>query len=199
MLLAGKDLCSTCTILIVAWNEFFFLVQTHHLFTSYYTHWALKGDHHSTYIIPTNKISTFFFGNFFKKIFRVLEQAHTTIPIWFFSPSFVSSMHSSTTKFMNGSKPRKTPVICLPPFSFTGKRETTISDKITEICDINFIHSCCINSRMHAFSQFKASIRFVLSHLFSFGWFNWISLQSNSWKEFMAFTYGIKELHFFAI
>ena len=43
----------------------------------------------------------------------------TTMPILCLSPAFVSSIDSSITKFINGSKPRSTPVTDLPPFNFT--------------------------------------------------------------------------------
>lgn len=43
------------------------------------------------------------------------------MPMGNLSPAFVSSIVSSITKFMKGSNPRNTPVICLFPFSFTEK------------------------------------------------------------------------------
>eukprot|EP00916_Digyalum_oweni_P014578 GHVL01023913.1.p1 GENE.GHVL01023913.1~~GHVL01023913.1.p1 ORF type:complete len:111 (-),score=2.59 GHVL01023913.1:152-484(-) len=48
----------------------------------------------------------------------ILFPRTTTMPIDRFSPDFVSSMLSSTTRFMKGSKPRRMPVTILPPFSF---------------------------------------------------------------------------------
>uniref|UniRef100_T1IIC9 Uncharacterized protein n=1 Tax=Strigamia maritima TaxID=126957 RepID=T1IIC9_STRMM len=50
---------------------------------------------------------------------RIIPSTLTTIPIVCFSPPLVSSTHSSTTKFMKGSNPRRIPDTCLPPFSFT--------------------------------------------------------------------------------
>ena len=39
----------------------------------------------------------------------------TTIPIWFFDPSFLYSTDSSITRFINGSNPLKTPSTARPP------------------------------------------------------------------------------------
>lgn len=51
----------------------------------------------------------------------ILDSSLTTIPMLCFSVAVTSSTVSSSTKFIKGSYPLSTPVICLPPFSFTKK------------------------------------------------------------------------------
>lgn len=52
----------------------------------------------------------------------------TTIPMLFLDPSLTSSIVSSKTMFMNGSNPRRIPLIDLPPFNFTTKKNNIISN-----------------------------------------------------------------------
>lgn len=66
--------------------------------------------------VPPEKDISLDCGN---QIFESNYWQLTTIPMLFFSPLLHSSMASSTTRFMKGSKPRRTPETTLPPFSFT--------------------------------------------------------------------------------
>ena len=48
----------------------------------------------------------------------IVLETHTTMPMLFFWPDLVCSTVSSMTRFIKGSKPRRTPVTVRAPFSF---------------------------------------------------------------------------------
>lgn len=50
---------------------------------------------------------------------RALPTALTTMPMLFCCPPGAISTHSSMTRFMKGSNPRRIPWTCRPPFNFT--------------------------------------------------------------------------------
>ena len=75
------------------------------------------------------KIYFVYLSYFLKKKERIIVLGpidwRTTIPMLFFSPVLHSSMASSMTRFMNGSKPRRTPVTIRAPFSRTSTHNKT--------------------------------------------------------------------------